>query len=276
MRSPRPSAIAACAACLAPALSCAAQATLDSDFLRAYQRVEYTVGPSTHAIGGPVVFDDCLDRTWLSSGGMTEDGFQAGMAAYFNVAFSPSDPGPGGAFSGFDLSMGSYNSILEANPLHDNENAAARSSVEFDFSVGEPMLWSFLGALSGSAVHQGTRNCRAWFDLELTDTLSGAMIAERHLVAKADGSFAENLDLSGALEPGAYLLSISAGSLVNNQFQSGTGTARVDFAAASFALTPIPAPAAAVPLASLLALRRRPRFSTTIPTRYLPGLGSSR
>ncbi len=257
MRSPCPSAIAACAACLAPALPCAAQATLDSDFLRAYQRVEYTKGPHTHAIGGPVVFDDCLDRTWLSSGGMTEDGFQAGMAAYFDVAFSPSNPGPTGVFSGFDLSMGCYNSILEANPLHDNENAAARSSVEFDFSVGEPMLWNFLGALTGSAEHQGTKACRAWFDLELTDTLSGAMIAERRFVAKADGTFAEDLDLSGTLEPGAYLLSISAGSLVNNQFQSGTGTARVDLAAASFSLTPVPAPAAAVPLVLVAALYRR-------------------
>lgn len=226
-------------------------------------------GPYVENLGDTPDFNPGTDYVGVQDRTLDTDGFYGRGYAYLGATYNPSSPGVGGPFQGAILdactSAEVYNSDIGSGPPHHTfEVAWGWANGRIEFSISEPMSWSWIGGWQGNTYNMGSYNeVSALHELINIDTGTAYVNTSRSSV-NGVGDWVEHFSRGGVIPAGNYRLTWSHESLVaggNTIFgwywTAQGGAPLVSCINSEFRLFPAPGSLALLGAGGLMATRRR-------------------
>ncbi|MCG3123547.1 MAG: hypothetical protein GIKADHBN_01967 [Phycisphaerales bacterium] len=249
------------------AFTAAGQGTLLVSHQQAQAEATYRIGSTTFGNSGSQTDNTGIDFNAIETQSFAFGGYSGRGYAQEAVMFNPSSPMIGNQFDTAVLEACTSAEIFTSNiGAHTTETAHGLAIGIIEFSVSEPMGWSWVGAWQG-----WTQSTPGFYavggELLLEDVnTSFAHVSQTRLSINGSAGWQETFAYGGVLNPGVYRLLWSHESLVmggNTPFgfyPDGEGGAPlISCVNSTFHLFPIPAPGSMGLFAVAAAVLRRRR-----------------
>lgn len=207
-------------ACVGVAGAALAQGTLTWSNNVAEAGARYReVGPYVENWGSVPDFSPGTDYVGVEDRTLATDGFHGRGFAHLGATYFPSSPGLGGPFSGAILDACTSAEVFQSDigggpPQHSFEVAWGWANGHIEFSISQPMNWSWIGGWQGNTYNTGSYNeVSALHELININTGFNYVNVSRSSV-NGVGDWVEYFSRGGVIPAGDYRLTWSHESLV--------------------------------------------------------------